>query len=116
MIGQAVKRLFTTEEYHRMAPHGVLTEDERVELLAGEVMQMSPIGSRHAACVNRLARLLFTKVGGRAIVSVQNPIHLSGHSEPQPDLALLQPREDFYVDAHPEPEDVMMKWRKPRRM
>ncbi len=108
MIGQAVRRLFTTEEYHRMMQNGVLTEDDRVELIEGEILEMSPIGSRHAACVKRLNRLLSRLVGARAIISVQDPIHLGARSEPQPDLALLQPRADFYVDAHPEPEDVLL--------
>ncbi|MBM3128340.1 MAG: Uma2 family endonuclease [Chloroflexi bacterium] len=108
MVTHIVRRLFTTDDYHRMLQNGVLTEDDRVELIEGEVLAMSPIGSRHAACVKRLNRLLARGVGTRAIVSVQDPIHLSARSEPQPDLALLQPRNDFYVDAHPEPEDVLL--------
>jgi Uma2 family endonuclease len=108
MVMQIVRRLFTTEDYHRMMQNGVLAEDDRVELIDGEVLEMSPIGSRHAACVDRIAHLLFTRVGARAIVRVQSPIHLSARSEPQPDLALLQLRDDFYVDAHPEPEDVLL--------
>ena len=108
MVMQTAKRLFTTEEYHRMAQNGVLTEDDRVELIEGEVLEMSPIGSRHAACVNRLTQFLSSQLGRRAIVSVQNPIHLGARSEPQPDLALLHPRTDFYVDAHPEPDDVLL--------
>ncbi len=108
MLTQTVRRLFTTDDYHRMMQNGVLTEDDRVELIAGEILEMSPIGSRHAACVNRLTQLLSLRVASRAIVSVQNPIHLGARSEPQPDLALLQPRADFYADAHPEPEDVLL--------
>lgn len=108
MFTQVSRRLFTTDDYHRMLQNGVLTEDDRVELLAGEIWQMSPISSRHAACVKRLNQLLSRLVGARAIVSVQDPIHLGGHSEPQPDVALLQPRDDFYTDAHPEPEDVLL--------
>jgi Uma2 family endonuclease len=105
---QTARRLFTTDDYHRMLQKGILSEDDRVELLAGEIWEMSPISSRHAACVNRLTQLLSSILHQRAIVSVQNPIHLGGHSEPQPDLALLQPRDDFYADAHPEPEDVLL--------
>jgi Uma2 family endonuclease len=69
---------------------------------------MSPIGSRHAACVKRLNRLFSQRVGKRAIVSVQDPIRLSEHSEPQPDLALLQAHPDFYFEAHPEPQHVLL--------
>jgi Uma2 family endonuclease len=105
---QILKRLFTVEEYHQMIKAGILAEDDRVELIEGEVMQMSPIGSRHAACVNRLSQLLFRYLDEQALVSVQNPIHLGTYSQPQPDLALLQPRTDFYAIAHPEPEDVLL--------
>ena len=104
----AHKRLFTVEEYYRMAEAGILTEDDRVELLEGEITAMSPLGSRHAGCVDRLTSLLFKTVSGRALVRVQNPIRLSHRSEPQPDLTLLKPRADFYASAHPGPEDVLL--------
>lgn len=99
---------FTVDEYHRMAEAGVLHEDHRVELLDGGVVVMSPIGDPHAACVNRINRLLGARVGERAIVSVQNPIQLDSHSEPQPDVALLRPRDDFYASATPGPEDTLL--------
>ncbi len=102
------KRLFTVEEYHEMARAGILDEDDRVELLAGEIVEMSPIGSRHAACVDQLNKILVQQIGNKAIVRVQNPIRLSPYSEPQPDLALLKPREDFYANGHPTPEDVFL--------
>jgi len=108
MTVQVPKRLFTVDEYYRMAEAGLFSEDDRLELIEGEVVEMSPIGSRHAACVDRLNRLFSTQVGGRAIVRVQSPIRLGRYSEPQPDLALLQPRDDFYAQAHPEPEDVLL--------
>jgi Uma2 family endonuclease len=108
MAVQLLKRLFTVEEYHRMAEAGILSEDDRVELIEGEIVRMSPIGSRHAACVGRLTQQLVVQVGGRAIVRVQNPIRLGEHSEPQPDLALLRPRADFYAEAHPGPEDTLL--------
>ena len=103
-----VKRLFTVEEYHKMAKAGILGEDDRVELLEGEIVQISPIGSRHAACVMRLTELLSQRVVGRAHVRVQNPILLGEHSEPQPDVTLLRRREDFYASSHPRPEDVLL--------
>lgn len=102
------RRRFTVDEYHRMAEAGVLHEDDRVELLDGEVVLMSPIGPPHAACVNRLNHALTRRVGDDAIVSVQNPVRLDRHSEPQPDLLLLRPREDFYASATPRPEDVLL--------
>lgn len=105
---QLTKRLFTVQEYHQMAQAGILGEDDRVELIEGEIVQMAAIGSRHAACVNRLNQLFSARITGRAIVSIQNPVHLNEISEPQPDLALLRPRPDFYAAAHPEPQDVLL--------
>ena len=91
-----------------MTEAGILSESDRVELIDGEVIEMSPIGSRHAACVNRLTMLLTSKLGQTAILSVQNPIRLDEYSEPQPDLCLLQPRADFYAQGHPAPADVLL--------
>ena len=108
MAVRVVKRRFTVEEYHRMAQAGILTEDDRVELIEGEIIETAPIGSRHAACVNRLNRLFSQSVGDRAMISVQNPIRLGVHSEPHPDLALLKPRGDFYASAHPTAQDVLL--------
>lgn len=99
-------RLFTVEEYDRMGEAGILGEDDRVELINGEIVQMTPIGSHHAACVHRLVALLSKHVAGRAIVLVQNPVRASELSEPQPDLGLLRLRDDFYAEAHPGPDDV----------
>jgi hypothetical protein len=102
------RRRFTIDEYHRMGEAGVLSEDDRVELLDGEIVQMSPIGSPHAGCVDRLNALFTRRFGDRAIVRVQNPIILDRRSEPQPDVALLAPRPDFYSAAHPRPRDVLL--------
>jgi Uma2 family endonuclease len=108
MITQLNRRLFTVEEYYRMAETGILTAEDRVELIKGEIVAMSPVGPKHASIVNRLTRLLHRQLADRAILSVQNPIHLSQYSEPEPDLTLLQERSDFYENAHPEPEDVLL--------
>jgi Uma2 family endonuclease len=108
MAVELLRRAFTVTEYHRMAEAGILTEDDRVELLEGEIVTMTPIGSRHAACVNRLTEAFAVRVVGRAIVSVQNPIQLGERSELQPELVLLQPRADFYASAHPGPGDVLL--------
>lgn len=102
------KRLFTVAEYYKMAEAGILGEDDRVELIEGEVVGMSPIGSRHAACVKRLSALFFERASERVMVSVQDPVRLGEHSEPQPDLALLKPRPDFYAQGHPRPEDILL--------
>jgi Uma2 family endonuclease len=104
----AGKRRFTVDEYYRMAEAGILFEDDHVELIEGEVIEMTPIGGRHAACVDRLTKILVQRVGDAAIVRVQGPIRLSDNTEPQPDVALLRLRTDFYAEAHPTPEDVLL--------
>ena len=91
-----------------MAQAGILREDDRVELLDGEILEITPIGSRHAACVDRLNPLFSDQVRRRAIVRIQNPIRLSERSEPQPDLTLLRPRPDFYAQAHPGPGGFLL--------
>jgi len=88
-----------------MVQAGILSEDERVELIEGEIVEMVPIWSRHAACVGRLTALFSARQTG-GIVWVQNPIRLGERSEPQPDLALLRPRGDFYASGYPGPQDV----------
>ena len=102
------KHRINVDEYYRMAEVGLLAPDARVELIDGEVIDMVPIGSRHAAVVNMLTRMLVEATGNHAIVSVQAPIRLSARSEPQPDLALLKPRADFYRSGHPTAGDVLL--------
>lgn len=102
------KRRFTVAEYYRMAEAGILGADERVELIEGEIIELAAIGSRHAACVGRLDRLLMRGVGDQALVRVQNPVRLSDLSEPEPDLAVVRPRPDDYAAAHPGPGDVLL--------
>ncbi len=108
MSHQLARRWFTVGEYNRMAETGILSEDDRVELIEGEIVEMSPIGSRHASCVNRLNTLLGRQVGQSFIVSVQNPIIASDYSEPEPDLAVLRWREDFYARELPHAADVVV--------
>jgi Uma2 family endonuclease len=102
------KRRFTVDEYHRMAEVGILTETDRVELIDGEIVEMAPVGSRHASVVKRLTALLTSRLGVRTIVSVQDPVQLSKESEPQPDVVLLRPSPDFYAGSHPEPVDSLL--------
>ncbi len=101
------KRWFNVEDYYRMVAAGILAEDDRVELIEGEIVEMSPIGSRHSACIDRVNKL-FNRLGDQFIVRVQSPIRLSDFSEPQPDVSLLRPRKDFYARVHPSPADVLL--------
>jgi Uma2 family endonuclease len=107
MTIQLARRLFTVDEYDRMIETGILTKDDHVELLEGEIVEMPPIGSHHAGALDRLVALLFRGLpSDRVIIRVQSPIKLDGRSEPQPDVSLLRPREDFYSDSHPIPPDI----------
>lgn len=101
-------RRFTVDEYYRMAEAGILGEDDRVELLKGEIVEMSPIGKEHAACVNRLNDLLHRLCGSRAHVRIRSPVRLDRFGEPRPDVALVHPRADYYAAGHPEPADVLL--------
>lgn len=103
-----VRKLFTVSEYHTMLTAGIFGEDERLELIEGEICEMSPVGSAHASRVKRLAETFLLRLAARATVSVQDPIWLSELSEPQPDIALLKRREDFYASAHPAAPDVLL--------
>ncbi len=108
MSALLARRPFTTTEYHRLLETGFFTEDDRVELLDGEIIAMSPIGPKHAGCVNRLISYLSQKIGKIALVAAQNPVWLNEYSEPQPDISLLKPRPDFYMMSHPTPQDILV--------
>jgi len=107
MEAQVTKRLFTVEEYHEMGKAGILHEDDRVELIDGEILQMSAIGHRHMVCVNRATTLFIQAFGNRAVVSTQNPVRLTEWTEPQPDLVVFKPRADFYAKRQPVSDDVL---------
>ncbi|MBV9281267.1 MAG: Uma2 family endonuclease [Chloroflexi bacterium] len=108
MATRIERRRFTVEDYHRMHDAGILGEDDRVELVGGEGVEMSPIGSRHAACVRRLVRILERQIGAGAIVDSQNPIRIDPDAEPQPDVAALRSRPDYYEHGHPTQADVLL--------
>ena len=108
MSERLLKGPFTVDDYHRLAALGILGEDERVELLDGQIVEMTPIGPAHAGCVDALTKLLSRCVGDAALVRVQNPLVLGTRWEPQPDVALLKPRADGYRAAHPGPGDVLL--------
>jgi Uma2 family endonuclease len=106
---EEVKRhRFTAREFRAMGEAGVLGEDDRVELVDGEIVDMAPIGSRHLSCVVALTHLLVERAQGGYFVSVQNPVRLSERDEPQPDLTLLRRKPDPAAPGPPDPEDVLV--------
>jgi Uma2 family endonuclease len=102
------RRLFTTDEYDRMAEAGILGEDDRVELIGGEVVRMAAMGARHAGCTTRLTQSLVPRLGRSALVRVQLPVAIPNYDEPEPDVAVVRFREDAYGHAHPTPADVLL--------
>ncbi len=108
MTVQLQRRTFTVDDYHHMLEAGILTEDDRVELICGEIIAMAPIGSMHWGTVNRLDKRLQALLGDRALVSSQSSIRLSRESEPQPDVAIFRPREDDYTGSLPTTQDAYL--------
>jgi len=104
---QVSKRLITVSDYHKMGEAGILPE-KGIELINGEIIEMSPIGSRHAAMVDKTSNLLTHLLFRKAIIRVQNPIGINPISEPEPDIAILKYQSDFYKNKHPQPEDVLL--------
>ncbi len=99
---------WTVADYHKMGEVGLLAEDARVELIEGEIVEMAPIGSPHGGKVNRFVHTFSKYLGNKVMIAPQNPVVLGYHSEPQPDIALLKWRDDYYEKAHPQPEDVFL--------
>ncbi len=99
---------FRVEDFRKMMEVGILPEESGWEIIDGYLIDKMTIGSKHAGTVNKLTRHLTILVGASAIVAIQNPIHLDEFNEPEPDIALLKPRADFYVESHPTPEDVLL--------
>ena len=108
MAVTVVRKRFTADEYVRMAQVGILSEHDRVELMDGEILVMSPVGSRHGACVGSAVRALVRAAGDDAIVLPQSSVRLDRYYQPQPDLALLRPRDDFYASKHAGPGDILL--------
>lgn len=98
----------TVDDYRRMGKAGILHEDDRVELIEGDLIEMAAIGTYHFTSVNNLNHEISERATGRYIVSVQNPARPSRHSEPQSDLTLLRPRVDKYANGLPGSEDVLL--------
>jgi Uma2 family endonuclease len=102
------RRLLTIDEYDRMARVGIFGPEERVELIAGELVRMAPIGSRHATSVANLDDGFHPRLPRSAALRVQSPIRIPQHSEPEPDIAIVRRRADGYVERHPQPEDTLL--------
>ena len=99
---------FTVDDFERMVESGILTAEDRVELIDGQVVEMSPIGMKHGAAVDSAAEFFITSCKGRAKVRIQGPVRFGDGSQVQPDLALLRPRGDFYASRYPQAEDVLL--------
>ncbi len=108
LLNSQPRHRWTVAEYHRMGEVDLLNEDSRVELIDGEIVEMAPIGSEHGGKVNRFIYLFSKIFGDKAIIAAQNPVILGGYGEPQPDVAVLRWREDYYERAHPHAEDVLL--------
>lgn len=107
------RKRFTVDDYYRMADAGILAPGDRVELIDGEIIQMSLIGNRHFGCVNAITEIFIAAFKGRAVISGQNPVQLSDFTEPQPDIVLLKPRKDFYRGKRPEARMRFWWWKSP---
>jgi Uma2 family endonuclease len=101
-------KLWTVDEYEEMIERGILRDDDRVELIRGEIIQMTPIGPKHASCVRRLDDLFHDLLAKSVYISVQSPVRLPDNSEPQPDVALLRRAEGNYEQRHPAAEDIYL--------
>src|SRR5512145_2199156 len=104
----ATRHRFTVEDWHRMIAAGLFRDDQRLELLEGEIFEMTPIGPPHTSVVNRLTRLWTTRLGSRAIVQIQGPVLAGPISELEPDVSILRERSDFYRAQLPAPTDVLL--------
>ncbi len=105
---EAPRKLFTVDEFYKMADAGIFNEDDRVELIDGEILEMAPIGTWHLGCVNGATAVFTALFRGRTVVSVQNTLELDDFTEPQPDLVLLRWRDDAYRAKRPKAEDTLL--------
>lgn len=108
MRSEISRKRFPTRDYYKMAEVGILGANDRVELIDGQVVEMSPNGPRHAATVYAFDSVLKNALGIRAMVRVQLPVHIDEYNEPEPDIAIVVPRDDRYVGAHPTPGEVVL--------
>ena len=108
MHNDAERKRFTVDDFYKMAEVGILVDNIRSELIDGEIIEMSPMGVAHCAAVNRASQYFILLFKEKVQVSVQLPVRLSEFNEPEPDLAFLKPRQDFYKTRHPGAADVFM--------
>jgi Uma2 family endonuclease len=108
MRTESTKRLFTVDEYYRMAEVGILSSETHTELINGEIIEMSPMGARHAAAVSRVNDRLVRVFSGKALLRPQLPLRLDQYNEPQPAITLLRPRPDYYESRHPGHADALL--------
>jgi Uma2 family endonuclease len=104
---ESARKLFTTDDVLKMAETGLFGDAERIELIDGEIFEMTPVGVRHVICVNRATAFFGEAFGRAAIVSIQNPVHLNIHNMPQPDVVVFKSKDDFYASGGPTPSDVL---------
>lgn len=108
MTAQLLRKKFTVSEFCQMAETGIFSDEENIELIEGEIVEMGKIGRRHAAYCDRLNDLFRDRFEKQVLIRVQSPIELNNLSQPQPDIALLRRREDYYESGHPQPHDIFL--------
>ena len=105
---QLLTHKFDVEQYQQMGKAGIFDPEAHIELIQGDIIPMTPIGLKHTITINRSNQFFVQALKGQGIVSIQNPIRLPNYSEPQPDIAILRPRDDFYAGKFPQAEDVLL--------
>lgn len=108
MAVELIRRKIKVSDYHRMFETGILTIQDKVELINGEIIEMSPSGSLHAAIVDRISNFLMQSLGNQVIVRTQSPVQISELSLPEPDISVLKPVKDFYAELHPQAQDIYL--------
>jgi len=107
-ITKIAPKRFRVEDFRKMTEIGILPEESGWEIVDGFLIDKMTIGSKHSGTVNRLNRTLIVLLGKNVVVAVQNPVHIDEYNEPEPDIALLKPRDDFYTASHAAPQDVLL--------
>ena len=108
LVAKPVRHRLTADDFEQMCSAGILTADDRVELIDGELIEMPPMGPAHTGIVNRLAEILFLRLGDAAKLRVQSSVRLSNHPQPEPDLAVAKPDSRHYLLRHPRPADILL--------
>ncbi len=104
----ATRRKFTIDEYHQLVDLGFFTENDRIELIRGEIIEMAPKRTPHSVCNSTLFGELYRLLYDRANVRGQEPIILPLNSEPEPDVVIAKKKADNYLSAHPTVEDIIL--------